>query len=91
MRFLGVLVLLLPFLKWKRGEMGAIFAVAVLGGILNFGLSFVGVALSNASLYSVLNQLNAPFATILSIVFLKEHVGWRRWLGIGSRLLALSI
>lgn len=83
LRFVAVLALLFPYLRWKRGEMGAIFAVTILGGLLNFGLSFWGTALSNASLSSVLGQLNAPFATILSIIFLKEHVGWRRWLGIG--------
>jgi len=82
LRFAAVLALLFPFLRIKRGEMGAILAVAVLGGVLNFGLAFWGILLSNASLSAVLGQLNAPFATILSIVFLKEHVGWRRWLGI---------
>jgi O-acetylserine/cysteine efflux transporter len=82
LRFLLVLALLFPFLRVKRGEMGAILAVAIAGGLLNFALNFWGLRLSNASLNSVLGQLNAPFATILSIIFLKELVHWPRWLGM---------
>jgi O-acetylserine/cysteine efflux transporter len=82
LRFVIVLALLFPFLRVKRGEMGAILTVAIMAGLLNFALAFWGLRLSNASLSSVLGQLNAPFATILSIIFLKEVVHWQRWLGI---------
>jgi O-acetylserine/cysteine efflux transporter len=82
LRFVLVLALLFPFLKWKRGEIGAILAIAVTGGLLNFAFAFWGLRLSNASLSSIIGQLNAPFATLLSIVFLKEVVHWRRWLGM---------
>lgn len=83
LRFVVVLALLFPFLKWKKGEMGTILSIAVMGGLLNFAFAFWGLRLSNASISSVIGQLNAPFATLLSIVFLKEVVHWRRWLGMG--------
>ena len=76
-----VLLLLFPFLRWKSGEMLSIAGVAVFT-VASFALSFVGFHLADASIASVLGQLNAPFATMLSIIFLKEQVGWRRWLGI---------
>jgi O-acetylserine/cysteine efflux transporter len=82
LRFALVLALLWPFLRWVPGQMLAILAVGLLGGMINFALGIWGVALSNASLSAVLGQLNAPFATVLSIVFLNEQVGWRRWTGI---------
>jgi O-acetylserine/cysteine efflux transporter len=91
LRFGLTLALLLPFLRWKRGQMREILLVGVLAGILQFALFFVGTALSNASVAAILAQLQLPFATVLSIVLLHEHVGWRRWTGIGFALLGIAV
>jgi O-acetylserine/cysteine efflux transporter len=53
------------------------------GGTFNFALLFLGVHLAGqVSTVAIAGQLGVPFATILSIIFLHETVGWRRWTGI---------
>jgi O-acetylserine/cysteine efflux transporter len=81
-RFAIIAVLLVPFLKWVPGQMRKIFVVALTAGGLHFALMFGGLSLTDASVAAVVVQLNVPFATFLSIIFLGEVVGWKRWIGI---------
>lgn len=82
-RFAIVGLLLLPFLRLRRGQMGPVVVAAVMSGALHFGLLFVGLAMSESmSSVAIAGQLGVPFTTLMSIVFLGEVVRWRRWLGI---------
>ncbi len=83
MRFALLALLLLPFLRVRRGEMGAVVVAALMSGALHFGLLFVGLGMSDSmSSVAIAGQLGVPFTTLMSIVFLNEVVRWRRWLGI---------
>lgn len=83
MRFGILALLLLPFLRIVRGQMGAIAVAAMLSGAVHFGTLFVGLAIAeNVSTVAIAGQLGVPFTTLMSIVFLGEVVRWRRWLGI---------
>ena len=82
LRFLILTIVLLPYLRPAPGRMRDVLIIALFNGAIHFGLMFVGVSLAPASVIAVIVQLNVPFATILSIVFLGEVVKWRRWLGI---------
>ncbi|MFP3942336.1 MAG: DMT family transporter [Alphaproteobacteria bacterium] len=82
LRFVLVALLLLPFLRLHPGRMGQIARIAVFAGSLHFGLVFLGLEIADASVVAVVAQLNVPFATLLSIFWLGESVGWRRWAGI---------
>lgn len=82
LRFALVAVLMAPFLRWHEGRMWEIFKIAIFAGALHFGLMFVGISFADASVAGVIAQLNVPFVTILSIVFLGEVVRWKRWSGI---------
>jgi len=82
LRFLIIAVLLSPFLKWAPGQMPKVFAVALTAGAIHFALMFTGLSFTDASVAAVVVQLNVPFATFLSIAFLHEAVGWRRWIGL---------
>lgn len=91
LRFGLTAALLFPFIRWKRGQMRNIFLVGLFAGIVQFGLFFVGTALSTASVAATLSQLQLPIATLLSIILLHEGVGWRRWTGIGFALVGTTV
>lgn len=91
LRFGVLLLCLLPFLRWAPGRMRDVFLIALFNGAFHFGLLFVGVALTEASVVAVVVQLNAPFATMLSIVWLGEVIRWRRWSGIALTFLGVAI
>lgn len=87
-RFLLVLLILFPFLKLVRGQMKLVLGTSLAMGVLHFGLIYQGLARADdASTVAIAVQLAVPFSTVLSIAFLGERVGWRRWLGM---LLAFS-
>ena len=79
LRYLLLTLVLLPFLKIHRGQMRNIVLISVTMGWLHFGFFYLGMAFAhNVSVVAVLTQMGAPFATILSILVLGEHVGIRR-------------
>jgi O-acetylserine/cysteine efflux transporter len=83
MRFLIIAIILLPFLRIHEGQMSNIFVISILGGGIHF--SFFYLALDNSQYISsvaIVLQLGVPFATILSVIFLKEVIRWRRIIGI---------
>lgn len=91
LRFAVLLALLFPFLRTAPGRMRDVVIIALFNGAIHFGLMFIGVALTAASVMAVIVQLNVPFATVLSIVMLGEQVKWRRWAGIALTFLGVMI
>jgi O-acetylserine/cysteine efflux transporter len=91
LRFGILLLCLMPFLRWAPGRMRDVILIALFNGAFHFGLLFVGIALTEASVVAIVVQLNAPFATMLSIVLLGEVVRWRRWTGIALTFLGVAI
>ncbi len=83
LRFALLAVVLLPLLKWHSGQMADIFLVAMGTGAVQFGLLYTGIHVAeDLSSVAIASQLGVPFTTLLSMVLLNEHVGWRRWLGM---------
>lgn len=83
LRFSLLLLLVLPFFRWKGWKHARlILPAAFVTGGLNFALGFTGVKLANASVAAMISQLNLPLAVVLSVIVLHEQVGWRRWLGV---------
>ncbi len=89
-RFLAVLIVLLPFLRVVPGKMRPLLTAAVTLGVLHFGLLFWGMSLAGGvGSVAIASQLNVPFSTILAVVILKETVGWPRILGISISFLGV--
>ncbi|CAN5239898.1 DMT family transporter [soil metagenome] len=83
LRFAILFLILMPFLRIHAGRMRAIFWIAMTMGGLHFALLYVGLRLAeDASTVAIAIQLNVPFATMLSMLFLGEKVGWKRGGGI---------
>jgi len=84
MRFVLVLVLLLPLLRppardqWLR----LLLTCWTMGGI-HFALLFIALGRSNdVSSIALLMQVYIPMSTLLAVLFLGEKIGWRTTLGI---------
>ena len=83
LRFLIVAVILIPFLKIHKGQMFNILIISILGGGIHFGLFYLALDSSKyVSSVAIVLQLGIPISTILSVIFLKEIIRWRRILGI---------
>lgn len=83
LRFVLVLVVLLPFLRLVPGQMRNVMAIALFGGGLHFALVFSGFDMaSSMSAMAVVAQLALPFATLIAVIFFGERIRWRRSLGI---------
>jgi len=81
-RFLGVAICLIPFLRPIPKDLKTLFLISFFIGSGHFALLFLGLANAEASAASVVGQLGVPFATLMSMAFLGETIGWRRGLGI---------
>ena len=82
LRFAGIAVLLLAFLRPLPTSLGTLFLISMCMGAAHFALLFLGLAYAEASAVAVVGQLGVPFSTLMSMAFLGETVGWRRALGI---------
>lgn len=91
MRMTIVAILLAPFLRWRMGKMRTIFGAALCFGAVNYALLFSGFIYATASAAAIANELYVPFATILSVLILKEEIGWRRITGIALAFAGVAI
>lgn len=91
MRMTLVAIVLAPFLRWRMGKMQTIFLAALCFGAFNYALLFSGFIFATASAAAIANELYVPFATILSVLLLKEEIGWRRILGITLAFAGVAI
>jgi O-acetylserine/cysteine efflux transporter len=74
-RFLFLLLLMLPWLKPAPGYMKPLLRVAFLLGVLHFGMIFVGLnAGGNIASIAITTQLYVPFSAIFASVFLREKI-----------------
>jgi len=75
LRFLFLLVLMLPWLKPAPGYMKPLLRVAFLLGVFHFSMIFIGLhAGGNIGSIAITTQLYVPFSAILASVFLKEKI-----------------
>jgi O-acetylserine/cysteine efflux transporter len=88
LRYMLVSALLFPLLGWHRGQMPAIALAALLTGTLNLALTNSGLWLAqDVAPAAIAIQLAVPFATLLSVIFLRERLGvWR----IGALIVSFS-
>ena len=82
---------LLPMLRWYPGQMLQIMIAAACFGGINYAFMFTGISLTNASIGSIVAESYVIFATIMSVVFLGEKVGWKRGSGIATALIGVLI
>ncbi len=77
LRFLFLLLLMLPWLKPAPGYMKPLLRVAFLLGVLHFAMVFIGLnAGGDIASIAITTQLYVPFSAILASVFLREKISF---------------
>jgi O-acetylserine/cysteine efflux transporter len=75
--------LMLPFLRWHKGQMRAVLIGGLGFGALNYAFMFPAMGMTTASAGAVAIELYMPFSVLLGVIILGERIrGWS-WLGIG--------
>ena len=82
LRFTLTAVVLVWLVRPPWGMMARIFWIALIAGTIQYSLTFTGLVGLDASTAIVVVQLEVPFAVLLSVLFLKDRLGWRRVLGM---------
>lgn len=82
MRFTLVAAILIWFVKIPRSNFRSVFLFSITMGTAHFGLFFIGLSKVDASVTAIIFQLGVPFSIIFARLFLGEHFGWRRSIGI---------
>lgn len=82
-RYLIVLIVCLPWLRWLPGRMTLLLSTAVVAGPVCFGLGALGYSLAdNVSALAIAGQLSVPFSLVLAVLFDGERIHWPRMTGI---------
>jgi O-acetylserine/cysteine efflux transporter len=93
LRFLGVALLLAPFLRLEKGQFLPLLQLSLVLGVGHFGLLYLGLKGADAATVALLIQLGVPFSSILAAIFFADRLGWIRGSGMavafaGGALLA---
>ncbi len=84
LRFLFLLLFMLPWLTPAPGYMKPLLRVALLLGVFHFGMIFIGLnAGEDIASVAITTQLYVPFSAILAAVFLREKISLKTIFSIG--------
>ena len=84
-------VILLPFLRWHKGQMKAVLLGGLGFGALNYAFMFPALELTTAAAASVTIELYAPFSILLSVIVLGERLGPWKAVGVAMAFLGVVI
>ncbi len=91
LRFSVTAALLVWFVPVPRHLFRQIFWIALVSATLQYGLTFYGLKMLDASTAALVVQLEVPFLALLGAIFLKETVGARRVIGIIIAFVGVAI
>lgn len=91
-RFGLTALVFLPFARWPGKDVAKhMLIIAILMGFFHQGLLFIGMAKLSAGLTAIFLQAQVIFATILGVIFFKEHIGWRSVCGLIMGILGICV
>ncbi|TFG88439.1 MAG: EamA family transporter [Hyphomicrobiales bacterium] len=82
LRFSVSALLLVWFVRIPRGKLKWLFVAALIGSTLQYGLTFNGLKMLDASTTALIVQSEAPFLTLVAAIFLGERLRLKQILGM---------
>ena len=82
LRFSLASLVLLWFVPIPRGQLKQIFWISFVGSTLQYGMTFTGLSMIDASLAIIIIHLEVPFSVLLAAIILKDNPGIQRILGM---------
>lgn len=92
LRYLIVLLVTLPWLRWLPGRMPVVLLTGITAGALFMGLGGLSFALAdNVASLAIAGQLGVPFSLILGVLFLSERIRLPRMIGIALSFVGVLV
>ena len=82
LRFSLAALTLVWFVPIPRGQLKQIFWISFVGSTLQYGMTFTGLSMIDASLAIIIIHLEVPFSVLLAAIILKDNPGIQRILGM---------
>ena len=81
-RFSLASLVLVWFVPIPRSQLKQIFWISFVGSTLQYGMTFTGLSMIDASLAIIIIHLEVPFSVLLAAIILKDKPGIQRILGM---------
>lgn len=92
LRYVILLAVCLPWLRWLPGRMGTILLTGVVAGALFMGLGGLSFALAtNVAALAIAGQLGVPFSLLLAILIFRERIHWPRMAAVALSFAGVAI
>lgn len=91
LRFTLAALLLVWFVERPKGKYLEVFWIALISATLQYGLTFYGLSMIDASLAIIVVQLEVPFGVLLAAILLRERPGLARVVGIALALCGVMV
>ena len=82
LRFSLASLVLVWFVPIPRSQLKQIFWISFVGSTLQYGMTFTGLSMIDASLAIIIIHLEVPFSVLLAAIVLKDNPGIQRILGM---------
>lgn len=91
LRFSVTALALVWFFRPPVAYFRPIFVISVVSATIQYSLTYTGLDGVDASIAAIVVQLEVPFAALLAAVLFKDHLGWRRTLGMVLAFVGIAI
>ena len=91
MRFFIAGLILVWFVPIPRHCLRDLFWISLVGSTVQYGLTFTGLSMIDASLGGIIVQLEVPFSVLLAVIIFRERPGLLRIIGMTVSFIGIAL
>jgi O-acetylserine/cysteine efflux transporter len=91
LRFAILAAMLLPFAGWPRGHFRELAVLGIVLGPIHMAPGYLGLSQVDASVTTMIMQLQVPFASLLAWLVWRERLGWPRAIGMAVAFAGIAL